>query len=71
MTNDPAVEARSLAQVRGGGLAGSGSVIDQKDENERLCGETCKVVCKVQYVDTTKESTDNEAGMMREQELRT
>ncbi len=30
MTNDPAVEARSLAQVRGGGLAGSGSVIDQE-----------------------------------------
>ena len=24
-----------------------------------------------QYVDTTKESTDNEAGMIREQELRT
>ncbi len=30
MANDPAVEARSLAQVRGGGLAGSGSVIDQE-----------------------------------------
>jgi hypothetical protein len=30
MTNDPAVEARSLVQVRGGGLAGSGSVIDQE-----------------------------------------
>ncbi len=39
MANDPAVEARSLVQVRGGGLAGSGSVIDQKDENERLCGK--------------------------------
>jgi len=37
MANDPVVEARSLAQVRGGGLAGSGSVIDLKDENERLC----------------------------------
>ncbi len=30
MANDPAVEARSLAQVTGGGLAGSGSVIDQE-----------------------------------------
>ncbi len=39
MANDPAVEARSLAQVRGGGLAGSGSVIDQEikaDEDNRL-----------------------------------
>ena len=30
MANDPAVEARSLAQVRAGGLAGSGSDIDQE-----------------------------------------
>ena len=29
MANDPVVEARSLAQVRGGGLAGSGSVISE------------------------------------------
>ena len=39
MANDSAVEARSLAQVRGGGLTGSGSIIDQGDENERLCGK--------------------------------
>ncbi len=30
IANDLAVEARSLTQVRGGGLAGSGSVIDQE-----------------------------------------
>ncbi len=35
MANDPAVEARSLAQVRGGGLAGSGSVIDQEIDTTR------------------------------------
>jgi hypothetical protein len=38
MANDPAVEARSLAQIRGDSLAGSGSVIDQKDEMRGFVG---------------------------------
>ncbi len=39
IANDSVVEARSLTQVRGVGLAGSGFTIDQGDENERLCGK--------------------------------
>ena len=75
MANDPAVEARSLAQVRGGGLAGSGSVIDQEINTTKEGANNLAVAISEQElhteVDTTKEGANNLAVAISEQELRT
>ncbi len=63
MAKDPAVKARSLAQVRGGGLAGSGSVIDQEVDTTKEGANNLGVAISEQElyteVDTTKEGENN------------